>query len=74
MLKLLRRIKQKRKDKISRYVYEERDTMCDECSLLHKNCIDKGLVCECTTCADMRKHYIPIPGGYCPGYVKNKEE
>ena len=65
-------IKTFREEKISRYVYEERDTMCDNCWMLHKKCIDMGLVTECTTREDTRKHYIPIPGGYCPGFVEKR--
>lgn len=53
--------------------YIEEDTMCDKCWMLHKCCIEEGIVVESTTNYDMRRHYVPIPGGHCPGFVRKGE-
>lgn len=67
--------KQKKSDDISEDTpreYIEQDTTCDNCHILY-HCVEEGLVVESTTGNDMRRHYIPIPGGYCPGFVGDRK-
>lgn len=64
------RTRRMRKERAEKKAREEQDTGCDKCWMLHRSCIENGLVMECTRMDDMRTHYIPIPGGHCPGFIK----
>ena len=54
------------------YGREEWNTKCDECEMLN-HCIGYDVVTECTTMEDTRKHYIPKPGGLCPGFIERSK-